>query len=94
MKTTHGHYQIEMQCSACHTPMMGVKQDACTQCHAQDLKDGQDSHPENKFSDPRNFDMIAKLDACKCITCHTEHSLIQLVTWASLYLMIIALPPL
>ena len=73
-ETTHGHYQIEMQCSACHTPMMGVKQDACTQCHAQDLKDGQDSHPENKFSDPRNFDMIAKLDARKCITCHTEHS--------------------
>ena len=73
-ETTHGHYQIEMQCSACHTPNMGVKQDACMQCHEQDLNDSHDSHPEKKFADPRNFDMIAKLDARKCITCHTEHS--------------------
>ncbi|MCM8532527.1 MAG: ammonia-forming cytochrome c nitrite reductase subunit c552 [Lentisphaeraceae bacterium] len=73
-ETTHGHYQIEMKCSACHTPNMGVKQDACITCHGQELKDNQDSHPENKFNDPRNFDMIAKLDARKCITCHTEHS--------------------
>ena len=72
--TTHGHYQIEMKCSACHTPMMGVKQDACLSCHADELKEMRDSHPENKFSDPRNFEMIQKLDARKCIECHKEHS--------------------
>ena len=71
--TSHGHYQIEMKCAECHTPMMGVKQDACVRCHAEDLKLGHDSHPETKFNDPRNFEMIAKIDARKCITCHTEH---------------------
>ena len=73
-ETTHAHYQIEMNCSACHTPMMGVKQDACLSCHEDELKEMRDSHPENKFSDPRNFDMIQKLDARKCVECHKEHS--------------------
>lgn len=72
-ETTHGHYQIELKCAACHTPMMGVKQDACLGCHQEELELSQDSHPETKFNDPRNFDMVAKLDARKCITCHTEH---------------------
>ena len=73
-ETTHGHYQIELKCSACHTPMMGVKQDACMSCHEDEMKDIRDSHPENKFSDPRNFEMVQKLDARKCVTCHEEHS--------------------
>lgn len=73
-ETSHGHYQIELKCSACHTPMMGVKQDACMSCHEQEMKDIQDSHPETKFADPRNYEMVAKLDARKCITCHTEHN--------------------
>lgn len=72
-ETSHGHYQIELSCSACHTPMMGVKQDACMQCHKDEMQDIRDSHPENKFSDPRNFEMVSKLDARKCITCHKEH---------------------
>ena len=72
-ETSHGHYQIELKCSACHTPFMGVKQDACMKCHEDEMKDIRDSHPENKFSDPRNFDMVSKLDARKCVTCHQEH---------------------
>ena len=72
--TTHGHYQIEMQCSACHDADMKVQQDACLKCHQQELKDSQDSHPGSKFNDPRNFEMVAKLDGRRCITCHTEHS--------------------
>ena len=71
--TSHGHYQIELKCDACHTPNMGIKENACIDCHQQDLKDSQDSHPANKFNDPRNFDMVAKLDGRKCITCHSEH---------------------
>ena len=26
-ESTHGHYQIELACSECHTKTMGVKQD-------------------------------------------------------------------
>ena len=72
-ETSHGHYQIEMKCSACHTPLMGVKQDACLHCHADELEIANDTHPEKKFTDPRNADRIAILDATKCITCHVEH---------------------
>ena len=72
--SSHGHYQIELKCSACHTPMMGVKQDACMNCHEKEMKEIRDSHPENKFTDPRNYEMVQKLDARKCVTCHTEHS--------------------
>ena len=72
-ETSHGHYQIEKRCEACHTPMMGVKQDACLQCHAEELKVANDTHPEQKFADPRNADRVAILDARKCVTCHIEH---------------------
>lgn len=72
-ETSHGHYQIETKCDACHTPMMGVKQEACLQCHAEELRIANDTHPERKFTDPRNADRVAVLDARKCITCHVEH---------------------
>ena len=72
-KTTHGHYQIELACHTCHTPLMGVKQDACTDCHAEELKSANDTHPATKFNDPTNADRLAILDAQKCITCHREH---------------------
>lgn len=72
-KTTHGHYQIELKCAECHTPMMGVQQDACMKCHEQELEQANDSHPVSKFTDPRNADRVARLDARKCITCHQEH---------------------
>jgi formate-dependent nitrite reductase cytochrome c552 subunit len=72
-KTTHGHYQIELACSACHTPFQGVKQEACLDCHGEALKAAEDSHPKSKFTDPRNADKLAILDALRCITCHREH---------------------
>ena len=71
--TTDGHYQIELDCQACHTPMMGIKEQACLDCHGADLEAANDSHPKNKFTDPRNADRLEKLDARKCITCHIEH---------------------
>lgn len=71
--TTNGHYQIEIKCSACHTPFMGVKPDACMSCHEEELKRANDSHPKSKFTDPRNADRVALLDARNCITCHEEH---------------------
>ncbi len=72
-ETSHGHYQIELKCSECHTPNMAVKEDSCIRCHEADLKEAQDSHPANKFNDPRNFEMVEKIDGRKCITCHSEH---------------------
>jgi hypothetical protein len=72
-EATHGHYQIEMACEACHTTFDGVKQDACLDCHAAELEIANDSHPESKFLDPRNADMLEEINALKCITCHVEH---------------------
>lgn len=71
--TTDGHYQIEDDCEACHTPGTGVTQEACMRCHADELDTADDSHPPSKFLDPRNADVVALLDARKCVTCHTEH---------------------
>ena len=75
-KTSHGHYQIEMACVACHSDPLGggeVLQDACMSCHGEELKIADDSHPITKFTNPRNADRVEQLDARKCITCHTEH---------------------
>lgn len=71
--TTHGHYQIEMQCMACHTPGMGVKQESCVECHGADLKRSTDTHPRSKFTDPGKMHLLTRLDARHCTTCHQEH---------------------
>lgn len=70
-ETTHGHYQIELACSACHTPLNGVRQDACLSCHEEELAN--DTHSAKKFKDPTNADRLAILDATSCLTCHREH---------------------
>lgn len=70
---THGHYQIELKCDACHTPFAGVKQQACIDCHGARLVASDDSHPKKKFEDPRNADRLEVLDAVECVTCHLEH---------------------
>jgi predicted CXXCH cytochrome family protein len=74
--TTHGHYQIEMACTACHAEAFGGEQtlqEACMNCHGTELKTANDSHPRSKFTDPRNANRLEKLDARKCVTCHVEH---------------------
>jgi hypothetical protein len=73
-KTTHGHYQIELSCSECHTPGMGVQQDACLRCHGEEMKIMQDSHPKSKFADPTKANLLKKVQADECIACHTEHN--------------------
>lgn len=75
-ETTYGHYQIEMSCATCHTSAFGgeeVLQNACTQCHAEELEVANDSHPKSKFTDPRNADLLKIIDARYCVSCHTEH---------------------
>jgi len=74
--TTDGHYQIEIDCDACHTRGFGGReamQNACMDCHATELARVDDSHPRSKFTDPRNADRVALLDARECVACHQEH---------------------
>ena len=75
-ETSHGHYQIELKCKTCHGDSFGGKealQKSCIKCHGKELKEADDKHPKSKFTDPRNADRTAILDARYCITCHVEH---------------------
>lgn len=75
-KATDGHYQIELSCESCHLdPFGGIEsiQKSCVKCHKEELKRVEDSHPKSKFTDPRNADRVAILDARYCVTCHVEH---------------------
>ncbi|MGB0732940.1 MAG: cytochrome c3 family protein [Pontibacterium sp.] len=75
-EATHGHHQIEMSCETCHTDPFGGKElvhEACLTCHQEELKTSLDAHPMKKFTNPRNADLIATLDATNCVTCHNEH---------------------
>lgn len=74
--TTSGHYQIEVACDECHTKSFSDReslQAACVRCHSEELAVANDSHPEKKFTDPRNADRVKVLDARYCIACHREH---------------------
>ncbi len=76
-ETTHGHHQIELACTSCHAEPFGgndVLQDACVNCHGKELELADDSHPKSKFTDPRNADRVAILNAKECVTCHAEHN--------------------
>lgn len=75
-EASHGHFQIEMACESCHINAFGgpeLIQEACVNCHQDELDTARDSHPKKKFNDPRNADTLKVLDARLCITCHTEH---------------------
>lgn len=74
--TTDGHYQIELKCEQCHGDSFEggpALQKACVRCHGDELNAVEDSHPRKKFTDPRNAERVAKLDAKLCVTCHSEH---------------------
>ena len=74
-RTTTGHYQIELACNACHTPGLGVMQDASLKCHRAELKAANDSHPKSKFQDPRNADRLKLIKADNCVACHRRGEL-------------------
>jgi hypothetical protein len=42
----------------------------CLECHDRP----NDRHPSYRFSEPRFKDIIKKIDATTCITCHSEHN--------------------
>jgi predicted CXXCH cytochrome family protein len=72
-RTSAGHHQIEDDCGACHQAFSGVEQRACLACHADELDGELDAHRPEKFSDPRNFWMLERIDAKRCVSCHAEH---------------------
>lgn len=75
-RTTDGHHQLELACESCHTRPFGgaaALQEGCLNCHGEELKVSDDSHPIKKFTDPRNADRLEALDVTLCVTCHREH---------------------
>ncbi|MCW8854931.1 MAG: cytochrome c3 family protein [Gammaproteobacteria bacterium] len=73
---TDGHHQIGMACEACHQNSFDNREqivNSCIKCHGDERKKPFDSHPKQKFTDPRNADRLQKIDALNCITCHVEH---------------------
>ncbi|MBZ2170049.1 cytochrome c3 family protein [Marinobacter sp. F4216] len=76
-QTSLGHFQIELECSACHTESFADQQaiqQSCVDCHGAELDAVRDSHPRSKFTDPRNADRLARIDARYCVSCHSEHT--------------------
>jgi predicted CXXCH cytochrome family protein len=71
--TSAGHHQIENDCNACHKVFSGVEQESCLGCHRDELEGELDAHRAEKFSDPRDFWMLERIDARRCVTCHGEH---------------------
>lgn len=73
---TDGHHQYDVACEACHGQAWdGTEriESGCRDCHEAELAAADDSHPDRKFTDPRNASMVERLDARRCVTCHTEH---------------------
>jgi len=65
-KISPAHHQIKMVCSGCHTDPLGgaeVIQEACVNCHVEELKVSDDSHTKTKFTNPRNISRVKELDA-------------------------------
>ncbi|MGD2118328.1 MAG: cytochrome c3 family protein [Chromatiales bacterium] len=75
---SNGHHQLKDNCQTCHLDAFGggeVLQKSCINCHGNDRKKPDDSHPMTKFRDPRNAELLEKINALQCITCHSEHRL-------------------
>ncbi len=74
-QTSSAHHQIELACESCHSRFGGraALEAACVRCHGEQLAAVEDSHPRTKFTDPRNAERVALLDARDCTTCHVEH---------------------
>ncbi|WP_425404262.1 cytochrome c3 family protein [Hwanghaeella sp.] len=80
-QTAGVHHQIEIACDTCHTssPFASVgkvRKDlnkTCVECHKDELKAANDSHPIKKFKNPRKAAYWEKVDARFCTTCHEEH---------------------
>lgn len=77
-QTSDGHYQIEMDCYACHDEKSdSIKQKACLDCHKEKKRadSKSNSHRAKLFEDVEKADQLEKIRADQCVTCHQEHQL-------------------
>ena len=73
---TGGHHQIGVSCDSCHGESFtdeDTMQNSCIDCHGDQREKPFDSHPREKFTDPRNADRLENINALYCVTCHVEH---------------------
>jgi len=70
--TSDGHHVIEDACDACHAGFEPPGNDACRNCHRDELAD--DTHPTATFDDPRWASDLLRIDARRCVSCHAEHA--------------------
>ena len=73
---TGGHHQIGVSCVSCHGESFSDEdslQNSCIECHGEQREKPFDSHPREKFTDPRNADRLENINALYCVTCHVEH---------------------
>lgn len=72
------HAQLRAACESCHAKNgfgqgQSVANEKCLSCHLDDLELAEDSHGPTAFSDPRNAFYLERLDAARCVACHSEH---------------------
>lgn len=85
-KTTSAHAQIELTCENCHTTGIvenfTVKKSkldktmtkVCLDCHQDEKKVSDDSHPPKKFRGAKAAKLRKQLNAQVCTSCHVEHT--------------------
>ena len=80
-KTTDAHHQIETTCETCHGAPPFAKapaatealNEACRNCHQDELAEADDSHSRKLFRGPRMAVYRNRIDARQCVVCHAEH---------------------
>lgn len=70
-KTSDDHHLISEACGSCHTPFVGVANEACETCHRRELE--HNTHPVAVFDDPRWASSQQAERALLCTGCHREH---------------------
>ncbi|HJO36412.1 MAG: cytochrome c3 family protein [Pseudomonadota bacterium] len=73
---SYAHHQFGVDCQACHGEAFAggeALQAACLDCHGEQMRARDDSHPRSKFTDPRNAALLTRIEARECVTCHLEH---------------------
>ena len=86
-ETTDGHHQVETTCETCHVapPFTEATEateapaaaealnEACRNCHEDELAKAGDSHSRKLFRGPRMAVYRHRIDARQCVVCHAEH---------------------
>lgn len=70
-----GHEKLKSECSACHSPGLGIPSEKCLTCHREgEIGKGNSADVGIKNSNQKNFLLHKTLVSEDCKTCHTEHN--------------------